>query len=736
MGQPPRSSRPRPFQLHEWLILPELHRVSGHGQAIQVEPRLIDVLVYLADHAGRVITRDELMDAVWGEVIVNEESLTRAISELRRILRDDRSAPRFIETIRKTGYRLVAPVVAPAPGVLSAATALGVPSAATAPGVPSGATAPASPARAQDLRTRLRRIIPLAFGAAAVVIAILLLRPTTPRAPIEPLVLTSVPFTTYTGEETRPAISSDGTRVAFCWGGPEGENFDIYVKQRNTEIPLRLTDDLTYESNPAWSPDGTTIAFVRRLEQGAGIFTVPAIGGVPRRLYLGEHWIPGIDWSPDGKWIAFAERSSYGEQEPPSRIQLLSLETLEARPLTIPPPGYRGDTTPAFSPDGETLAFLRADDLGLLDLYLMPAGGGRPRRLTRGGIELHGFDWLPDGRGLVISSMSTGSLSLWRVAVAGGELLPLITFADWAANPSIASQTGALVYEDIRFDSNIFRVTLSPGEDPLHEADPFIGSTHWDSEPEYSPDGSRIVFTSKRTGEREIWLCRADGSRPEQLTFFEGPLVGRPSWSPDGTRIAFEAGPRGYANAYVVAADGGTARAVTSDEHNDLILGWSHDGIWLYLASDRTTDRDGSGQLWRHEVDGDRAERLAISACVVAKEAADGAHLFFARIGEPELWRMPIDGDEEEAERLPIALEDISNWAVRPEGILYVELSDAGPLVKLYEFESGASRLLGQLPGLCQPGLALSPDGGTLLYARTDHRSVDIAVCDRLAGLW
>jgi len=66
MGQPPRSSRPRPFRLHEWLILPELHRISGHGETIQIEPRLIDVLVHLAEHAGRVITRDELMDAVWG----------------------------------------------------------------------------------------------------------------------------------------------------------------------------------------------------------------------------------------------------------------------------------------------------------------------------------------------------------------------------------------------------------------------------------------------------------------------------------------------------------------------------------------------------------------------------------------------------------------------------------------------------------------------------------------------
>jgi sugar lactone lactonase YvrE len=69
---------------------------------------------------------------------------------------------------------------------------------------------------------------------------------------------------------------------------------------------------------------------------------------------------------------------------------------------------------------------------------------------------------------------------------------------------------------------------------------------------------------------------------------------------------------------------------------------------------------------------------------------------------------------------------------VRPEGLLYVEPGEAGPRVMLYDFARGESRLLAQLPSLCQPGLALSPDGRTLLYARTDHESVDLAVTDRL----
>jgi DNA-binding winged helix-turn-helix (wHTH) protein len=96
------------FTLGEWRVQPQLNRLSRPtGETVQLEPKMMDVLVCLAQTPGRVVSRDELIDAVWPEVFISESVLTRAIAGLRKALGDDARRPRFIETISKRGYRLI-----------------------------------------------------------------------------------------------------------------------------------------------------------------------------------------------------------------------------------------------------------------------------------------------------------------------------------------------------------------------------------------------------------------------------------------------------------------------------------------------------------------------------------------------------------------------------------------------------------------------------------------------------
>jgi len=103
-----------PFTLGEWLVQPQLNRLSrSDGDDVQLEPKMMDVLVRLAQSPGEVVSRNALIDAVWPEVFISESVLTRAIAGLRRALGDDARKPRFIETIAKRGYRLIAGPVPP-----------------------------------------------------------------------------------------------------------------------------------------------------------------------------------------------------------------------------------------------------------------------------------------------------------------------------------------------------------------------------------------------------------------------------------------------------------------------------------------------------------------------------------------------------------------------------------------------------------------------------------------------
>ena len=92
----------------EYQVEPSLNSVTGPAGTIRVEPKAMQVLVCLAEHAGEVVAKEQLIRTVWSDTFVSDDVLTRCISDLRRVLGDDARDPRVIQTIPKSGYRLIA----------------------------------------------------------------------------------------------------------------------------------------------------------------------------------------------------------------------------------------------------------------------------------------------------------------------------------------------------------------------------------------------------------------------------------------------------------------------------------------------------------------------------------------------------------------------------------------------------------------------------------------------------
>jgi DNA-binding winged helix-turn-helix (wHTH) protein len=103
-----RCSAATTFRIGDWLVEPQLNRVSNGGLSVRLEPKAMEVLLCLAENQGRVVSRRDLVDTVWSTEFISDSSLTHAIADLRRALADDARAPQVIETIPKRGYRLVA----------------------------------------------------------------------------------------------------------------------------------------------------------------------------------------------------------------------------------------------------------------------------------------------------------------------------------------------------------------------------------------------------------------------------------------------------------------------------------------------------------------------------------------------------------------------------------------------------------------------------------------------------
>ena len=212
------------------------------------------------------------------------------------------------------------------------------------------------------------------------------------------------------------------------------------------EKSLRLTSDCD-DSSPTWSPDGRRVAFYRYFEMAMEWRSVvPALGGSEHRLYKGPFnpWVHGLDWSPDGSVLAFSggQTDSKG-----TWISLLSLVDSTTRKLTSPS-GQEVDYSPAFSPDGSTVVFVRGTLAGAVeDLYVVPTAGGAPTRLTFDKTWIRGSPtWTPDGRDIVFSSPRGGLASLWRVSASGGTPRPVAGVGVIASSPSISPKGNQLVY--------------------------------------------------------------------------------------------------------------------------------------------------------------------------------------------------------------------------------------------------------------------------------------------------
>jgi Tol biopolymer transport system component len=165
-------------------------------------------------------------------------------------------------------------------------------------------------------------------------------------------------------------LSLDGTLVAFAWSGhAESGPTDIHVKAVGSEALRRLTETPSWESSPAWSPDGQGVAFVR---DGQGVFTISQLGGAERQVSAsGTH----VVWGRDAKSALIRDRDGNAG---PSGIHQMFLDTLERRRLTQAHLGP-GDWRFEVSPDGNTLAFICYERQGMAE---MGADFSRLRRST------------------------------------------------------------------------------------------------------------------------------------------------------------------------------------------------------------------------------------------------------------------------------------------------------------------------------------------------------------------
>ncbi len=751
--RPAASARPvRRWSLGDCIVDVERHCVLRQEREFRLAPKAVAVLVCLIEAGQRVVSRNDLMDAVWPDADVGEEVLTQAIAELRRALGEQARDGAVVETIRKSGYRLRLPAVAlaDAPSPIDDTTSAASPEASARPAdtadpavasrgpvdtaVPSRPAVPPStpPVRPPSRpRPALSTIVVAALVLLLVVAGALVFGPWArhdDRTWSRP-----APVTSDLGSESAPALSPDGAAVAYLRSTLSGRQLTTVIEVRSlgaATATVVARHDLSGDPRqPAWSPDGRTLAFERLDGNACRIVAVSAIGGGDERT-LGDcvavsDAFSEITWRGDGGAIVYARPVDPNDRDGDTALYLLDLATRESHPLPIDaPPGNRFH--PRLAPDGRTLAFLLGSEQRAR-VFRVGLDGGTAAELTASEALVRGMAWLPDSRSLVLSS----GRELWQVGRDGGEPRPLAIGN--AVQPAIALREPVLVYAEVQstaYNLQDFRVPSADAVPRYADAGPVLfGSTRHSRQASYSPDGAQIAFVSDRSGDDQVWSGPADGGEPRRLSAFTGGrVVDDLTWTADGEAVwvsSHDPDRQGRIERWQLRDGRVAALAQAESPFGAIARAADGSGLWVSRG-------DAPARVERIDSDGAAAIAPVDLGPGAINGLADGGDgfLYFSRSGDPSLYRREYAGPAA-VQRLAGSqrIDADTGWVLTADGIVLWGRLPGGEALLAIPRSGGAPELFSGLTGMfANRNFALSPDRAHLLFVSSGNREIDLRV--------
>ena len=379
------------------------------------------------------------------------------------------------------------------------------------------------------------------------------------------------------GPETFPTLAPDGKTFAYV--SAQSGNRDIYVQRVDGRTAINITSDSPADdSEPAFSPDGSQIAF-RSERAGGGIFVMGVTGESVRRVTDFGH---NPSWAPDGTRIVVSTAAT--EMRPhlhpvDGRLWIVDVRTGVKRELVH---AKRGDAKagrhdamqPAWSPNGKRIAFWGVvDGSGQRDIWTIapdaPDPVGTVTRVTADPAVDWNPVWSADGAELYFGSNRDGTFNLWRVGVdeetgaADGTPEPVSLPAGMSGHYSFAAN-GTVAFSTVTRAHLLLAIPFDAETAATGEPKVVLGGSQEILSVAPSPDGRTIAFALGGAQE-DLFLADADGTGVRQLTN-DAAKDRSARWSPDGKTLFFYSNRGGEYHIWSIRADGSGLTAITTDE--------------------------------------------------------------------------------------------------------------------------------------------------------------------------
>jgi DNA-binding winged helix-turn-helix (wHTH) protein/Tol biopolymer transport system component len=703
----------------DWVVDPTSNELRQGETVVRLQPLHMSLLLRLLRDAGRVVTREQLLTEVWQRRLVNDEVLSRAVADLRHALADHPRTPRYIETLPKVGYRLIAPVASLAAEVPARPSDMSVVLAHPPQARPAASSEP--PSGVQPTRARAHRL------ASLVGVGLLL------------------------------------TATAGAWWGlprPTAADVDAAVLTARLAQAVAWASDPVYEVAPRFSPDGGAVAYaevsdsgesrivVRGLDSGerrtftraGATVTSPVFAGRERILYwwqaaercgiaqfdarLEQHReivecaaspASRFDLSADGQWLVYAGTE---HAEGARGLRLRHQVTGATRALTQPAPEQGDDLYPRFSPDGRRILFFRGGPSHRQAWVVEVATDAAPRPLQGVIGQAWGGCFLPQGQAVLVATDLNGFRALSRVDLMSGRIDAV--GARGARFPDVA-KNGAIILEGASFEANLWR--LNPG---VPAAPPVVlaPSTRYTSQPALSPDGAWLAFASNREAGDALYVL-APGGEVRRVASSPTYRYMRPRWADPETLLALR-NPLGARRATVHEAV-----RISIATGQQTVLHHLGQNVSVVLATGRGAEvivgmhEGDASRLYLADLDERRPpRRLPVPPASDVRVA--GERLAFTQPRLPGLTVCDLAGTRCQHLALPLDERNRGEWALSASAVIY---RDPVPPTRLMRHDLATGHvtvLTDWVPTAIADPLAVSADERTLVVSRSGLISIDL----------
>jgi Tol biopolymer transport system component len=489
-------------------------------------------------------------------------------------------------------------------------------------------------------------------------------------------------LTTDLAVNYQPVASPDGRRIAFS-RGLEGRS-DIFVMNRDGSGLVNLTHHAGDDYDPMWSRDGRRIAFTSHRTGDDETHVMNADGTGVRRVTRSRGDDENPTWLPDGRRLVVSSVRGGNKR---SQIYVVTIAT--GRSVRLTNDKYYDDW-PQVSPNGRWIAYTRDKRrFGSGDIVVMRSDGSGTKAIVRDPGDDWYPSWSPDSRRLVY----VHSYGLYVVDRDGRHNRRLEPHADgggpyWSSDGTIYFDNSDDRNPEIAVaasDGGGFRLLTEAADDE-------------DVEASWSPDGTRLLYQSDRTGDDEIWLMQGDGSGKRNITQAPRAADRLPAWSPDGTKIAFtsDRGPAHNDDEIVVMnSDGSDQTSISRSPSDDYEPSWSPDGRRVAFA--RTSGE--TADIWVMDADGGNQVRLTTNSARDDEPnwSPDGSKILFAstRTGLSSVWVMNPDGSDQHLLVRSGEIDSEPSWSPDGREIVFDRWTKDGIDVFVANADGSDERLVG-----------------------------------------